>query len=88
VINSAIRWNHAADDNTVKDAGNKIIDRAVTLAKEMGVHHQYIYQNYANITQDVFGGYGEKNRKRLLQIQRKYDPDGIFSRLQSSHFKL
>jgi len=88
VINSAIRWNNAEDDNTVKDAGNKIIDRALTLARDMGVHHRFIYQNYANQTQDVFAGYGGKNRERLRQIQRKYDPEGLFTRLQPGYFKL
>jgi hypothetical protein len=27
----------------------------------------------------VFAGYGLENRKRLQEIQKKYDPDGIFA---------
>jgi FAD/FMN-containing dehydrogenase len=54
----------------------------------MGLHHRYIYQNYANISQDVFAGYGEENRDRLRKIQRKYDPEGVFSRLQPGYFKV
>jgi hypothetical protein len=88
VICSAIRWDHPVDDNTVKDAGNKIMDRSVALATEMGVYHRFIYQNYANQTQDVFGSYGEENKERLLQIQKKYDPEGIFRRFQPGYFKL
>lgn len=88
MINDAIRWNHAADDDTVKRAGNNIMARAVALAEEMQVYHRYIYQNYANQTQDVFGGYGLENKRRLLQIQKKYDPEQIFSRLQPGYFTL
>lgn len=69
-------------------AGSNIIDRAVSLAKEMDLHHRYIYQNYANRGQDVFGGYGEENREKLKMIQSKYDPEGVFTKLQPGYFKL
>ena len=60
----------------------------IVAAKDLGVYHRYIYQNYANITQDVFAGYGEENRERLREIQKKYDPEGVFSRLQPGYFKV
>lgn len=58
------------------------------LGKEEGVHHRYIYQNYANQTQDVFAGYSDESRKRLVEVQKKYDPEGVFSRLQPGYFRL
>lgn len=88
LINNAIRWSYIKDDNTVKDAGNKIINRAVTLAKKRGVDHRFIYQNYANRSQDVFAGYGEKNKMRLMEIRKKYDPNKLFARLQPGYFRL
>ena len=72
----------------MRTAGSNIINRAVALAKSMELHHRFIYQNYANISQDVFGGYGEENRERLRMIQTKYDVDGVFSKLQPGYFKL
>ena len=39
-------------------------------------------------SQDVFGGYGEENRKRLIAISERYDPRGVFQRLQPEYFKL
>jgi FAD/FMN-containing dehydrogenase len=54
----------------------------------MGLHHPFIFQNYARYDQDVFAGYGLENRKRLQEIQKKYDPDGVFSRLQPGYFKV
>jgi hypothetical protein len=69
-------------------AANKIIDRCVAVAKEMEIHHPYIYQNYAAKHQDVFAGYGAKNRRRLQEIQKKYDHNGVLSRLQPGYFQV
>jgi FAD/FMN-containing dehydrogenase len=44
--------------------------------------------NYASQDQDVFKGYGTNNERRLRRIQREYDPDGVFKRLQPGYFKL
>jgi hypothetical protein len=83
-----MRWSRPEDDLIMSIAGTNIISRAVALAKEMGLHHRYIYQNYANASQDVFGSYGEENREKLKKIQRKYDPEGVFTKLQPGYFKL
>lgn len=88
VFSTVFRWSLSEDDSIMSIAGRNIQDRAVALAKEMGLHHRYIYQNYANISQDVFGGYGEENREKLKKIQKKYDPEGIFVKLQPGYFKL
>lgn len=65
-----------------------IVDRAVIIGKEMGVHHPFIYQNYAAKSQDVFGGYSVENQERLRRIQKEVDPEGVFSRLQPGYFSL
>ena len=81
-------WSDPKDDEAMRTAGSNVIARAKVLAKEMGLHHRYLYQNYANGSQDVFMGYGEENRERLREIQRKYDPEGVFWRLQPGYFKV
>ena len=81
-------WSRPEDDLVMHTAGSNIIARAVALAKDMGLHHRYIYQNYANISQDVFGGYGHENRDKLKLIQTKYDPEGVFRKLQPGYFKI
>jgi hypothetical protein len=88
VLTVTFAWKNIEDDHAVHTAEKNIVDRLTSTAKEMGLHHRYIYQNYANISQDVFAGYGEENRKKLLKIQKKYDPEGVFSRLQPGYFKL
>lgn len=72
----------------MKSAGNRLLHRSIELSKQMGLYHRYMYQNYADGEQDVFAGYGKENRGRLRDIQRKYDPEGVFSNLQPGYFKV
>lgn len=66
----------------------KFIERARQWAKDNGAFHPYLYMNYASEDQDVFAGYGEKNRRKLRHIQKKYDPGDVFQRLQAGYFKV
>jgi hypothetical protein len=88
VINSAIRWNNAEDDDIVEEANEKILKRAMDLAKEMDVYHPYIYSNYAGKNQVVLEGYGEASSERLKRIRKEVDPEGVFEILTPGYFKL
>lgn len=81
-------WSNAADDAEVYSATSRVIERSVAAAKQLGVDHRYIYQNYAAKGQDVFAGYGEANQRRLVEISKTYDPEGVFQKLQPGYFKL
>lgn len=83
-------WDSAADDELCLSTMKEIIDTGEAWAKELGVYHPYIYANYAGPWQDVFGGYGEENVKWLKKLQKKYDPEGVFTLggLASGGFKL
>ncbi|PVH71073.1 FAD binding domain-containing protein [Cadophora sp. DSE1049] len=81
-------WDDPNDDEAMKGAANRLLHRSIQLGKEMGLYHRYIYQNYADGDQDVFAGYGEENRERLRGIQKRFDPEGVFWRLQPGYFKV
>lgn len=81
-------WSNATDDEKIYAATSKVIQRSIDAAKKLGVYNRYIYQNYAARGQDVFAGYGEENRQRLIEISKKYDPKGVFQKLQPGYFKL
>jgi hypothetical protein len=66
----------------------KFIDDCIKVAKEMGAYHPFVYQNYAHETQDPFGSYGEQNRKKMRDIQKKYDKEDVFNRLQPGYFRI
>jgi len=88
VFSVAFRWSRPEDDHRMITAASNVMERAAALAKDMGLDHRYIYQNYANASQDVFAGYGVENREKLRKIQDKYDPEGVFSTLQPGYFKV
>ena len=77
------------EDEVVSAVGKRIVQRSEKVAKEMGLWHPYVYLNYADGGQDVFAGYGGENRERLREVQRKWDPEGVFGeRLQPGGFKV
>ncbi len=88
MVNLAVSWSDAADDALIYSTTRRVIDRSIDVAKQLGVANKYIYQNYAAKGQDVFAGYGEVNRQRLIKISEKYDPKGVFQKLQPGYFKL
>lgn len=81
-------WTNEADDATVFAARDSFVSRSVKLAQKLKLDNRYIYMNYASIEQDVFAGYGKNNERKLKRIQREYDPEGVFKRVQPGYFKL
>ncbi|KAJ0419640.1 hypothetical protein BJY00DRAFT_285658 [Aspergillus carlsbadensis] len=77
-----------ADDARFQALNDEVMDKVIAIAKERGLYHPFIYQNYAGAGQDVFAGYGAENRARLSEIQRRYDPEGVFWKLQPGYFKV
>ena len=90
VMQTVWSWRDRLDDDVNVKANKELFDRIETQGKQSGVLKDYLYQNYAWEDQDVFQGYGKKNFKRLQQIQRKVDPEGIFAKdgLCGGYFKI
>jgi hypothetical protein len=86
------QWSNEADDKLIFDTVADIMGRSEKKAKEMGLWHRYKYINYAEDWQaeDIYSGYGEDNLKQLKALQRKIDPEGMFTKggLCSGYFKL
>ncbi|KAH8900554.1 FAD-binding domain-containing protein [Thozetella sp. PMI_491] len=83
-----VSYKSAKDDEKVQNMANSILSKAVELGKQMGLHHPFIYPNYAATGQDIYAGFSAENRQRLLEIQEAYDPGRVFSGLQPDHLKL
>lgn len=88
IVGYILQWQRAEDDEIMQRVGERILSRSVEKAKEMGLWHRFIYQNYAGMGQDVFEGYGRRNRERLEIVRRGVDPEGVFTRLQPGGFKV
>ncbi|SMR50220.1 unnamed protein product [Zymoseptoria tritici ST99CH_3D1] len=75
-------------DQEFQSAGQQFIADLGAWAKEQGHENSYLYLNYADKSQDVFGSYGQANEERLQRIAKQYDPDGVFQKLMPGGLKL
>jgi hypothetical protein len=75
-------WSRSEDDALIFETTKDVLGKSEALAKEMGRWHRFKYMNYAEKWQadDIYTGYGEENFKQLKQLQRKVDPDGVFTK--------
>ncbi|KAM3070396.1 hypothetical protein ACMFMG_010223 [Clarireedia jacksonii] len=88
IVSITIAWMDIADDERIQDFARIWTSRCVNLANVLGMRSRYVYQNYASSEQNVFAGYGKEYHRRLVEISKKYDPDGVFTRLQPGYFKI
>ncbi|PBP15810.1 FAD binding domain-containing protein [Diplocarpon rosae] len=88
VFNLVYSWSSASDDSRILAAARSIISRSNSTAYTRGLGHAFIYQNYAALEQPVLQSYGRQNLARLQAVSRKYDPKGVWQKLQPGYFKL
>lgn len=81
-------WRDAADDARIDDATKNMFQRIDDMASEMGLGTGWKYLNYAARWQNPIDGYGAENKKKLQDVSRKYDPQGVFQRHVPGGFKL
>ena len=81
-------WSSEVDDVLVIGGIENVLQRSIAAAKEMGLYNDYIYMNYAAPDQKPIESYGKQNREFLEEVQKKYDPEGVFTRLVPGGFKL
>lgn len=88
LINPNVMWSNIADDARVLGAYSRLVARADAEAKRRNLYEDYIYMNYGSQFQAVIPSYGAANQQRLKQVSSKYDPTGVYQRLQPGYFKL
>ncbi|KAL6802596.1 hypothetical protein GGI42DRAFT_29387 [Trichoderma sp. SZMC 28013] len=82
------RWTDIQHDKIIFDVADQFAEKVEKAAQAQGTFHRYQYLNYADRHQDVYGSYGEENRKRLLAIKAKYDPEDLMSTLRPGIIQL
>ncbi|KAK4236591.1 hypothetical protein C8A03DRAFT_35490 [Achaetomium macrosporum] len=81
-------WADAADDEKVERAAREMMDGIERDAKALGAWHPFVYLNYAAPWQDPIASYGEEALGRLLEVRKRVDPKGVFTRLVPGGFKI
>ncbi|KAF3909567.1 hypothetical protein AA313_de0205359 [Arthrobotrys entomopaga] len=88
LVNIDISWSNESDDKRIIAAARNFVNRSIAAAKAKGLFNEYLYQNYAALQQDVFPSYGATNYAKLKAVSKKYDPSGVWQKLQPGYFKL
>ncbi|GAT20537.1 FAD binding domain-containing protein [Aspergillus luchuensis] len=81
-------WEDKADDDEVVSVLERLGATIENLAREYGKFQSFRFMNYAHQRQDVITSFGEKNKAFLKEVAAKYDPNGVFQRLQVGGFNL
>lgn len=84
----SLAWSDKKDDEAIQRATQELMKKSLEFTTSNGVHHPYIYMNYAMKDDDVFSSYGAENKQKLVEIKKRYDPDDVFGRLVPGGFKL
>ena len=88
LMNFDWQWSNAAFDARVHTHIANILGRSTQAAKELGLFNEYIYMNYASPAQQPIASYGEANRAFMKNVQKRWDPDGVFQTLVPGGFKV
>ncbi|KAL4864870.1 hypothetical protein BDV12DRAFT_188602 [Aspergillus spectabilis] len=81
-------WDDEADDDLFYGLAKSARIGLDEYTQSTGLYNEYVYLNYAGDTQKPLRGYGADNMAFLHQVQRKYDPNGVFQRLMPGGFKI
>jgi hypothetical protein len=88
LIQTSSWWENEADDKRMYQMSSNVFERIKAVAVAEGVQNDWVYMNYASQFQDVISSYGAENKAALKDIAAKYDPTGVFQKLQPGYFKL
>jgi hypothetical protein len=81
-------WFNTNDDAAVRKASNALMEEIEAFSKSLGYFLDFIFMNDANDEQHVIASYERKNYRKLWAVQKRYDPQGVFSRFAAGAFKL
>lgn len=65
-----------------------LVNEVQAFASSLGGAQEWLYMNYADPDQDVFGSYGPENVNFLKSVADKYDPEKVVQKLCPGGFKI
>ncbi|KAF4631708.1 hypothetical protein G7Y89_g6423 [Cudoniella acicularis] len=81
-------WKNKSDDDAVLAFMKSTLEMIRQDAASRNQLTPYVYMNYAFSHQDPIGSYGAKNKGKLQEASKKYDPEGLFQKGFPGGFKL
>ncbi|PWY88422.1 6-hydroxy-D-nicotine oxidase [Aspergillus heteromorphus CBS 117.55] len=77
-----------SDDAAAENAIDAMSEKVQSLANAKGLLLDFKCMSFATASQKVLGSYGAENVKRMREVAAKYDPEGVFQKLQNGGFLL
>lgn len=83
-----VEWNGTQYDEQVHDWVKNTTWTIANATQEAGIWDPFLYMGDSTYFQDIYDGYGQENKQRLLDISRKYDPKRVFQKLLPGGYKI
>jgi hypothetical protein len=72
----------------IEEAHDELLQGVEKIAGAKGLLLDFLCPSFAGASQNVLRGFGEENLQNLRNIASKYDPEGVFQKLQNDGFLL
>lgn len=96
IPDNAILWVFAVgvtnDDDAAVAIAQSTLIAATNKMKEYALEHEsgadWVYSNYADLSQDALGSYGAENLAFMRDVAERYDPEGFWQKRIPGGFKV
>lgn len=88
MVDMTSAYTHKADDALVGRVLRDTVNQQKKLLKENNYLIDYLYLNYADISQPVLQSWGKSNVDKLRAASKKYDHKGVFQKQVPGGFKI
>lgn len=79
---------NGADPAVLQGRHAKLVADVNSVARERDGERDFVYLNYADVSQDPSGSYSEENVRFMKKVARDYYPQGFFQKRVNCGFKL
>lgn len=88
MVDMTSAYTYKADDALVEQVLGDVVNQQKQLLKQSNSLIDFLYLNYADISQPVLQSWGESNIDKLRAASKKYDNDGVFQTQVPGGFKI
>lgn len=87
-VSFVINWKNQSDDVEILGTFRNALDEIKREATSRGLAAVFELMSTACHFQDPIDSYGTKNKQKMQEVSKKYDPEGVFQKAVVGGFKL
>lgn len=88
MVDMTSAFTNKADDALVTKVLTNIVEQQKRVLKKSGYLIDFLYLNYADISQPVLQSWGKSSVEKLKVASREFDPTGVFQKQVPGGFKI